>query len=68
MMFQRLISILSFVFSMYFAYKYRYRVINAVLGRRMLRKIAVMVAMQIPFIRDKVLGSVLQFNRPQQNM
>jgi hypothetical protein len=53
---------------MYFAYKYRYRVINAILGKRMLRKIAVMVAMQIPFIRDKVLGSVLQFNRPQQNM
>ncbi|ARK29387.1 sodium:proton antiporter [Halalkalibacter krulwichiae] len=67
-MIQRIISILSFSFSMYFVYKYRYRVLNAVLSRRMLRKVAVMMAMQIPFVRDKVLGSVLQFNRPQQNM
>jgi hypothetical protein len=52
---------------MYFAYKYRYRVINAFLSRRMLRKVAVMFAMQIPFIRDKVLGSVFQSNRPQEN-
>ncbi|MDT8861727.1 sodium:proton antiporter [Alkalihalobacillus sp. MEB130] len=66
-MLQRLISILSLVFSMYFAYKYRYRVINAFLSRKMLRKLAVMFAMQIPFIRDKVLGSVFQSNRPQEN-
>ncbi len=67
-MFQRLISILSLVFSVYFAYKYRYRVLNAFLGRRMLRKLAVAFAMQIPFIRDKVLGSILQSNRPQETV
>ncbi|NEU30739.1 sodium:proton antiporter [bacterium LRH843] len=64
-MVQRLISIATFVVSLYFAYKYRYRVLNAFLGRRWLRKLAVSFAMQIPFIRDKVLGSVLQYNRPQ---
>ncbi|GAE24769.1 Na+/H+ antiporter [Halalkalibacter wakoensis JCM 9140] len=66
-MIQRLISILSLVLSMYFAYKYRYRVINAFLGRRMLRKVAVMAAMQIPFVRDKILGSVFQSNRTQES-
>ncbi|TWI57816.1 sodium:proton antiporter [Halalkalibacter nanhaiisediminis] len=64
-MITRLVSIVSFVVSFYFAYKYRYRLANAFLGKRWLRKLAVSLAMQIPFIRDKVLGSVLQNNRPQ---
>ncbi len=64
-MIQRLVSILSFVVSFYVVYKYRYRLVNVFLGKRWLRKLAVSIAMQIPFIRDKVLGSVLQFNQPQ---
>ncbi|ADC50845.1 MULTISPECIES: hypothetical protein [Alkalihalophilus] len=64
-MFSRLISIVSLILSFYFAYKYRYRVINAVLGRRWLRKVIIGFAMQIPMIRDRMLGSVLQSNRPQ---
>ena len=65
-MINRLFSIISFAVSFYLAYKYRYRVINAVLGRRWLRKLAVSLAMQIPMIRDKMLGSAFQFDRSKQ--
>ncbi|MCK0471514.1 sodium:proton antiporter [Halalkalibacter sp. APA_J-10(15)] len=64
-MLQRLISMFSIVITIYFVYKYRYRVMNLLLSKRLLRKLAVSFAMQIPFVRDKIVGSVLQFNRPQ---
>lgn len=65
MIIQRLLAILSFVISIYMAYKYRYKVMNVFLKRRWLGKLAVSIAMQIPFIRDKVLGAVSQYRRPQ---
>ncbi|MDV2683183.1 sodium:proton antiporter [Alkalihalophilus lindianensis] len=66
-MVNRLFSIATLILSFYFAYKYRYRVINAILGRRWLRKIGISIAMQIPMIRDRVLSTVLQPNRPQNS-
>ncbi|WP_100406810.1 sodium:proton antiporter [Bacillus solitudinis] len=62
-MINRLFSMISLIVSFYFAYKYRYRVINAFLGRKLLRKLAVTLAMQIPMIRDRMLGSVFQPER-----
>ncbi|MCM3761654.1 sodium:proton antiporter [Alkalihalobacillus oceani] len=64
-MLQRFVTMVSFVFSCYLLYKYRYRVINAFLGKRWLRKVAISMAMQIPTVRDKVLGSVLSNRQPQ---
>ncbi|WP_245308173.1 sodium:proton antiporter [Halalkalibacter urbisdiaboli] len=65
-MINRLFSMISLAVSFYFAYRYRYRVINAMLGRKWLRKLAVGLAMQIPMVRDKMMGSVFQFNRSNQ--
>ncbi|WP_100372448.1 sodium:proton antiporter [Bacillus sp. FJAT-45037] len=65
-MINRFISTVTFALLLYFAYKYRYRLLNVFLGRRLLRKLAISLAMQIPVIRDKALSSVLQSsNRPQ---
>ncbi|WP_062046370.1 hypothetical protein [Bacillus sp. JCM 19034] len=63
-MLQRMISFISVLMTVYFLYKFRYRVINLFLSKRLLRKLAVSFAMQIPFVRDKIVGSVLQFSRP----
>ncbi|WP_017728321.1 hypothetical protein [Halalkalibacterium ligniniphilum] len=59
----RIITFFSFVLSIYVAYRYRYRMLNLLLGRRFLRQIAVSLAMQIPFIRDNVMGSMLRYER-----
>lgn len=64
-MFQRLISFFSVLMTVFVLYKYRYRVMNLLLSKRLLRKLAVSFAMQIPYVRDKIVGSVLRFNRPQ---
>ncbi|KGA96842.1 sodium:proton antiporter [Alkalihalobacillus alcalophilus ATCC 27647 = CGMCC 1.3604] len=62
-------TFLSFVGSMialYFGYKYRYRLINMLLKRRWLRRIAVGFAMQIPLIREQMMGSI--FSTPSKRV
>ena len=56
-------SVISFIISMvaiYVGYKNRYRIINLILKRRWLRRIAVAWVMQMPFFRDTYVGATVQ--------
>ncbi|WP_458412494.1 hypothetical protein ACNQFZ_16985 [Schinkia sp. CFF1] len=44
-----------------FIYQYRYRLMNAVLGQPWLRKMAVKSFMQIPFVRERMVGQMFRF-------
>ena len=52
--------IVSFI-SMFFIYRYRYRLINFVLGTRWIRRLAVSYALRIPFIRDRLSARFMPF-------
>ncbi|UOE95727.1 MULTISPECIES: hypothetical protein [Bacillaceae] len=56
-MISRILSLLSMITSGVVIYKYRYRILNAVLGQRTLRKAAIALSMQIPFVRQKLLSN-----------
>ncbi|KMK75998.1 hypothetical protein [Alkalihalobacillus pseudalcaliphilus] len=62
-------SVISFFISMvaiYVGYKNRYRIINLILKRRWLRRIAVAWVMQMPFFREKMVASI--FSTPSKSM
>ncbi|MCM2677799.1 hypothetical protein [Alkalicoccobacillus plakortidis] len=40
--------------------KYRYRMVNSIFKYQLLRRVAVHLALKIPFIRDKLSGVVFQ--------
>ncbi|BAB05139.1 sodium:proton antiporter [Halalkalibacterium halodurans] len=64
-MFGRIVSVVALIGSLYFAVRYRYRVLNAMLGQRWLRRIAVSFAMQIPFVRNNLMGNLFNQRSPQ---
>ncbi|MRH43123.1 hypothetical protein GH741_10570 [Aquibacillus halophilus] len=40
-------------------YKWRYKILNALLAIRVLRKLIVNVTMNMPYIREKILPSII---------
>jgi hypothetical protein len=46
--------------AIYSVYHYRYRVLNALLSVNVIRKFAVSNAMQIPFVRDRMIQQAFQ--------
>ncbi|WP_242637748.1 MULTISPECIES: hypothetical protein [Bacillaceae] len=48
----------------YFAYRFRYRIINVLLGSSWLRRLAVGSMMSLPSVKNKMMQSV--FGRPSE--
>lgn len=57
---QLLIMFVS-MFSIFFIFKYRYKVINLVLGTRWIRRAVVSGVLQIPIVRDRFLQRFMPF-------
>lgn len=55
----RFISLFSFIASIYFVYRFRFRMFNLILGQRWVRKMLVALAMQIPFVRQKLMSGMM---------
>ncbi|HHY73017.1 MAG TPA: hypothetical protein GX497_07310 [Bacillus bacterium] len=45
----------------FFIYRYRYRLINIILGQSLLRRLVVKSFMQIPFVREQMVGQMFRF-------
>ncbi|MDF0727164.1 hypothetical protein PY093_10605 [Cytobacillus sp. S13-E01] len=45
----------------YAIYRYRYKIMNGILGNSMMRKTVVSLAMNIPFIRDKFMKQAFRY-------
>ncbi|KAA9026293.1 hypothetical protein [Niallia endozanthoxylica] len=54
----RVLSILAIGMGGYYLFQKRFRVINAVLGNSMMRRFFVRSLMNIPAIRNRMMGSV----------
>lgn len=59
-MVQRFIVIVIIVYSTLTVVKYRYRILNALLRNRWLRRFSVALVLQIPLIREKLMGQILR--------
>ncbi|MBU8905727.1 sodium:proton antiporter [Desertibacillus haloalkaliphilus] len=58
-MMNRVISFLSLFASIYVLYRYRYRLINMVLGQRFLRRALVALTLQIPYVRNRLMNRMV---------
>ena len=56
-----LIIIMISALSVIFFYRYRYRLMNTVLGNRAIRRYIVSLTMQIPFVRERLLTKLMPF-------
>ncbi|WP_241657832.1 sodium:proton antiporter [Anaerobacillus alkaliphilus] len=56
-----LTTLLVTMLSVFFVYRYRYRIINIVLGTRWIRRLAVTGALQIPFIKNRLYARFMPF-------
>lgn len=44
-----------------FVYRYRFNLMNTIMGQASIRKVAVRSFMKIPFVRDRMVGQMLRF-------
>lgn len=44
-----------------FVYRYRFNLMNTIMGQPWIRKFAVRSFMKIPFVRDRMVGQMLRF-------
>lgn len=54
----RLFSVIMIGLGGYFAYQYRYRLINVLFGNAFLRRVLVSSFMSLPGIRDRMMSSI----------
>ncbi|MFV8826644.1 sodium:proton antiporter [Alkalihalobacterium sp. APHAB7] len=54
-----MISRLFMLIIVYFVYRFRYRILNALLGQRWIRKSAVKWTMKIPGLRQKFMSEMM---------
>ncbi|WP_235848407.1 hypothetical protein [Litchfieldia alkalitelluris] len=50
-----------FIAGLYGVYRYRYRILNTVLGNPKARKFFIVLSMNIPFIRDKMMRQAFRY-------
>lgn len=60
----RLLSMLVLGVGGYYAYKYRFRIVNVVLGNPTMRRLFVRSLMGLPFVRNTMVSTMFQGGRP----
>jgi hypothetical protein len=58
----RLLSIILIVLGGYYLFQKRFRVLNMILGNSIIRRIFVSFFMNIPGVRDRIMGTVFPKN------
>lgn len=53
--------LLLVLFGFFAVYRYRYRIMNSLLGNSWIRKVAISTSMNIPFIRDRFINQAFRF-------
>ncbi|WP_139313929.1 hypothetical protein [Alkalihalobacterium alkalinitrilicum] len=54
-----MLSRLSMIVIAYFVYRFRYRILNVLLGQQWIRKSAVRLTMKIPGLRQKFMSQIM---------
>lgn len=55
-----LTRLVFFIASIYGIYKYRYRIMNNVLGNSQIRKWVIVLGMNIPFLRNRMMNQAFR--------
>lgn len=61
----RIFLVLAFMVTVVtFVYRWRFRIVNTLLAVSLLRRFAVMITMNMPAIRQKILPKLIEFTKP----
>ncbi|MGO4887166.1 sodium:proton antiporter [Anaerobacillus sp. MEB173] len=60
-MLSRLISLFTLVVTVTMVYRYRYRMMNLLLGTRWIRSLLISGTMQIPGLRERLMSRMVPF-------
>ncbi|WP_102345590.1 hypothetical protein [Bacillus sp. Marseille-P3661] len=60
-MISSLLRLVVVVISSTFVYRYRFQMVNYILSNQWMRRIAVRLFMNIPFVRDRMAGQMFRF-------
>jgi hypothetical protein len=57
----RRLQVIIIITGLYAVYRYRYKIINVLLGYHLIRNLAVAISMNIPFIRNRFIHQVFRY-------
>lgn len=60
-MLNRLFSLITIIVTFFMVYRYRYRVMNMILGTKWIRNFIVSGTMQIPAVRERLMNRMVPF-------
>ncbi|WP_243386326.1 hypothetical protein [Bacillus kexueae] len=53
--------ILLLIIGVLMVVQYRYRILNALLGRKMIRQFFISIAIKLPFLKDRFMSNAFRF-------